>query len=295
VTRGWRAFVKGLRSLVNPRAADANADDEIRHFLEESAADFEARGLSAADARRQARARWGDPIVIREQVRGSGWEHLVATAAGDLRYGARSLRQSPGFTVLTVATLALGIGASTAIFSAVNPILFAPLPYADGDRLVAILEDGRTSDTTFAMYLTLTQRARAFTGVSAIRSWQPALTGLDVPQRLEGQRVTAGYFKVLGVSPTMGRDFTPEDDVPGRTKIAILSDTLWRTRLGGDPAIVGRTIRLDDTPYSVVGVLPATFTNAIAPDVQVWTPLQYDPALPLDGREWVTTSPRSAG
>jgi putative ABC transport system permease protein len=283
---GWRAFVKGLRSLVNPSAADANADDEIRHFLEESAADFEARGLSAADARREARARWGDPIVIREQVRGSGWEHLAATVAGDLRYGARSLRQSPGFTVLTVATLALGIGASTAIFSAVNPILFAPLPYADGDRLVAILEDGRTSDTTFAMYLTLTQRARAFTGVSAIRSWQPALTGLDVPQRLEGQRVTAGYFKVLGVSPTMGRDFTPDDDVPGRTKIAILSDTLWRTRLGGDPAIVGRTIRLDDTPYSVVGVLPATFTNAIAPDVQVWTPLQYDPALPLDGREW---------
>ena len=283
---GWRAFARGLRALVHRRAADADADDEIRHFLEESAADFEAHGLSPADARREARARWGDAIVIRERVRGSGWEHLVATVAGDLRYGARSLRKSPGFTLVTVATLSLGIGASTAIFSAVNPILFAPLPYPSGDRLVAILEDGRTSDTTFAMYLTLAQRAWAFSGVSAIRSWQPALTGFDTPQRLEGQRVTAGYFKVLGVSPALGRDFTSEDDVPGRTKIAIVSDALWRTRLGGDPAVVGRTLRLDDTPYIVVGVMPVTFTNVIAPDVQVWTPLQYDPALPLDGREW---------
>lgn len=283
---GWRALAKGIRALLNPRAADADAEDEIHHFLEQSAAEFEARGFSPADARREARARWGDSTAIREQVRGSGWEHLVATAAGDVRYGARALRQSPGFTFVTVATLALGIGASTAIFSAVNPILFAPLPYPGGDRLVAILEEGRTSDTTFAMYLTLTQRARSFDGLSVFRAWQPALTGFDVPQRLEGQRVTAGYFRVLGVSPALGRDFVGEDDRPGRTKIAIVSDALWRTRLGGDPAIVGRTIRLDDTPYSVVGVLPATFTNAIAPDVEIWTPLQYDPALPLDGREW---------
>lgn len=283
---GWQAFARGLRALVHPRAADADADEEIRHFLEQSAADFEAHGLSPADARREARARWGDAIVIREQVRGSGWEHVVATGAADLRYGARALRKSPGFTLITVATLSLGIGASTAIFSAVNPILFAPLPYAGGDRLVTVLENGRTGDTTFAMYLTLTQRARAFEGVSAIRAWQPALTGFDVPERLEGHRVTSGYFKVLGVSPVLGRDFAPEDDVPGRPRIAIVSDALWRTRLGADPAALGRTLRLDDTPYLVVGVMPATFQNAIAPDVQVWTPLQYDPSLPSDGREW---------
>ena len=283
---GWRALARGLRALWNPRAADADADDEIGHFLEQSAEDFEARGLSPADARREARARWGDAIVIREQVRGSGWEHLAATVASDLRYGARSLRTSPGFTFVAVATLALGIGASTAIFSAVHPILFAPLPYPNADRLVAVLENGRTGDTTFAMYLTLSQRARSFDALSAIRSWQPALTGFDVPERLDGQRVTAGYFKVLGVSPVMGRDFTAEDDVPGRTRIAIVADRLWRTRLGSDPAVLGRTLRLDDTPYIVVGVMPAAFQNAIAPDVQIWTPLQYDPALPFDGREW---------
>ena len=283
---GWRALANGIRALVNPRAADADAEAEIHHFLEQSAAEFESRGFSPAHARREARARWGDAIVIREQVRGSGWEHLAATIAGDLRYGARSLRRSPGFTLVTVATLALGIGASTAIFSAVNPILFAPLPYANGDRIVTVLENGRTRDTTFAMYLTLSQRARAFDGLAALRAWQPALTGFDVPERLDGQRVTAGYFKVLGVSPVLGRDFTSEDDVPGRPSIAIVSDALWRARLGGDPAVLGRTLRLDDAPYTVVGVMPATFQNTIAPDVQVWTPLQYDPTLPMDGREW---------
>ena len=283
---GWRAFARGLRALLSPGAADADADDEIRHFLEQSAADLEARGFSPAEARREARARWGDAIVIREQVRGSGWEHFVATVAADVRYGARSLRQSPGFTCLTVATLALGIGASTAIFSAVRPILFAPLPYEDGDRLVTVLENGRTADTTFAMYLTLAQRGRAFEGLSAIRTWQPALTGFDVPERLEGQRVTSGYFKVLGTSPVMGRDFAPQDDLPGRTRVAIISDAFWRTRLAGDSAVLGHTLRLDDTVYIVVGVMPAAFQNAITPGVQIWTPLQYDPALPADGREW---------
>ena len=281
----WRAIVRGVRALIHPQAADADADDEIGHFLDEAAADLVARGASPAEARRDARRRWGHPILIRETIRSSGWEHLAATVAGDLRHGARRLRHSPGFTVIAVTTLALGIGASTAIFSAVNPILFAPLPYPGGARIGVVLEHGRPDLSTFGMFRTLAERTHAFEALAAMRAWQPALTGLDRPERIEGQRVTAAYFRVLGVTPAIGRDFTADDDRPGAARVVIVSDALWR-RVGADPAIAGRTIRLDDTPFTVVGVMSGGFENVLTPAAEVWTPLQYDPALPIHGREW---------
>jgi putative ABC transport system permease protein len=282
----WRAIGRGLRALVSPRAADADADDEIRQFLDESAADLEARGFSPAEARREARRRWGHPVAIREEVRASGWEHLIATAAADIRQGFRRLRHSPGFTAIAIVTLALGVGASTAIFSAVNPILFAPLPYPEGARIGIVIENGRANGTTFAMFRTLAIRTAVFQAIAGIRAWQPAMTGAGAPERLQGQRVTAAYFRVLGVAPAIGRDFSDADDRPGAARVAIVSDALWRRRLGADPAVAGRTIRLDDTPFVVIGVMPAAFDNVLAPASQVWTPLQYDGALPPGGREW---------
>jgi putative ABC transport system permease protein len=282
----WRAIVRGVRALIHPQAADADADAEIRHFLDESAADLEARGLTPSEARREARRRWGHATQIREEVRSSGWEHFAATLAGDIRHGARRLRRSPAFTLTAIATLALGIGASTAIFSAVNPILFAPLPYPEGGRIGIVLENGRPDLSTFGMYRTLATRTRTFAALAAMRAWQPGLTGRDRPERVDGQRVTAGYFTVLGIAPAIGRDFTADDDRSGAARVVIVAETLWRRRLGADPAIVGRTIRLDDTPCAVIGVMPAGFENVLAPAAEVWTPLQYDPALPADGREW---------
>src|SRR5262245_3304105 len=195
----WRSIVRGTKALVNPRAADANADDEIRHFLDESAADLESQGLSAADARRAVRVEWGHAIAMREEIRASGWEYIVATAAADVRHGVRRLRRTPGFTMVAISTLALGIGASTAIFSAINPILLASLPYPGADRVAAVLENGRADLGTFGMYRTLVTRTRAFEAVAVVRRWRPAMTGVDAPERLEGQRVTAAYFDVLGV------------------------------------------------------------------------------------------------
>jgi putative ABC transport system permease protein len=282
----WRTLVRGVRALVDPRAADRGVDDEIASFLEDSAAALESEGMTPADARREARRRWGHPIAIREQVRASGWEHAVATLAADLRYGARRLRRSPGFTLVAVATLALGIGASTTVFSAVNPILFAPLPYPDGDRIGVVLENGRADLSTFAMYRTLAARTHAFEALASMRAWQPAMTGLDVPERLEGQRVTAGYFRVLGVRPAIGRDFSASDDRPGAAAVAIIADSLWRRRLAADPSIVGRSVRLDDAPYTVIGVMARGFENVLTPAAEVWTPLKYDPQLPVNGPEW---------
>jgi hypothetical protein len=294
----WRTIVRGTRALVRPAAADADADDEIRHFLDESAVDLESRGMSPEEARRASRAAWGHAIAVREQVRGSGWESLVATTASDIRHGVRRLRRTPGFTVVAVATLALGIGASTAIFSAVNPILIANLPYPDASRVAAVLENGQAGAGTFAMYRTLATRTRAFDAIAVARRWQPTMTGVDAPERLEGQRVTAAYFDVLGIAPAIGHGFTVDDErVQGPTSV-ILSDALWRRRFGADAAIVGRTIRLDDTPYTVIGVMPSTLENVVAPAAQALTALQYDPTLPPNGREWghhLATVARLAG
>ena len=282
----WRTIVRGTRALIRPAAADSDADDEIRHFLDESAADLESRGMPAGQARRAARAAWGDAIVIREQVRGSGWEHLVATALDDVRHGLRRLRRTPGFSLAAIATLALGIGASTAIFSAVNPVLIASLPYPEPHRVVAVLENGRGDFGTFGMYRTLAPRTQTFDAMAVTRRWQPAVTGAGTPERLDGQRVSAAYFGVLGVAPALGRGFTADDDRAGGPAVAVLADALWRRRFAADPSIVGRLVRLDDTPYTVIGVMPAGFENVLAPAAQIWTTLQYDTALPANGREW---------
>jgi putative ABC transport system permease protein len=200
----------------------------------------------------------------------------------DLRYGCRMLLKKPGFTLIAVFTLSLGIGASTAIFSAVNPILFESLPYPHASQLTMIWDhgaDGARQDVTFGTYREIAQRSRSFDALAVMRSWQPTITGPAEPERLEGQRVSASYFQVLGVAPTLGRDFDASADRPKAMKTAILSDALWRRRFGADPTILGRLISLDDDNYTVVGVMPASFENVLSAKADVWTLLQYDSSL----------------
>ena len=153
---------------------------------------------------------------------------MVADVWNDVRYGLRVLGQKPGFTAIAVITLALGIGASTAIFSAVNPILFESLPYPDPGQIVTISDDLGTTDSsvgmTFGTYRELIQRSRSFTGIAVDRPWRPALTGLAEPERLEGQRVSASYFQVLGVSPALGLNFTSSDDSVNGPNQVIISE-----------------------------------------------------------------------
>lgn len=284
----WRQLTRGLHVLAHRSAADREVADEVQHYLDETTAALIATGRSAEDARRAARLEIGNATFVREQVRVQGWENAVATLLADLRYGARCLRDRPGFTGVSVLTLALGIGASTAIFSAVNPILFESLPYPDAGRIVMISDfgpEGTPQDVTFGTYLELAARSRSFDGIAVLKAWQPSMASDAEPERLSGQRVSVGYFRALGVSPILGRDFQPSDDRLNGPRVVVLSDRLWR-RLGADRTIVGREIKLDDNGYMVIGVMPRDFENVLASSAEIWTPLQYSTALSPDGREW---------
>ena len=286
----WRQLTRGLRVLVHRQRADQDIADEVEHYFELTAAEHMARGKTRDDARRAARLELGNTTVVRERVRGYGWENVVSDVASDARHAARRLRSNPGFTIVAALTLALGIGASAAIFSAVNPILLEALPYPGAERIVAIWdrspEDSRL-EPTFGTYVEVSARARSFDALAVMRAWQPAITGAFEPERLDGQRVTVDYFRVLGIAPAMGREFLAAEDRPDAPNVVILGDALWRRRFGGDRALVGREITLDDVPHTVIGIMPPRFENVLEPSAEVWTTLRYDPSLPsAQGREW---------
>ena len=285
----FRQLTRGGRVLLRRRAADDDVSDELRHYVDQAAAELIARGVPEFDARRAAQIEIGNMTVAREQVRSYGWENVVFTGIGDLRYALRRLRRSPAFTTVAVTTLALGIGASTAIFSVVNPVLFRSLPYPAAERLAIVSDrsnDGSPLDVAFGNYLEIATRARSLESSAAFKAWQPTLSGQLEPERLSGQRVGAGFFRTLGVSPAIGRDFQRDDDRPDGPTVVILSDALWRRRFSADPSIVGRHIKLDDQDHVVIGVLPPSFENVVAPLAQIWTPLQYASAFGPDAKEW---------
>lgn len=271
---------------MNRSAVDRDVDDEVQHYLDLTAAAHRAKGLPPDAALRAARIELGTVTGVREAVRSYGWENAIGTIVSDLRFAMRRLRAEPAFSGVALLTLALGIGGTTAIFSAVNPILFESLPYPRPDRLVALQEshaNGARSDGTYGMYTELTRRAQSFEAIALAKPWLPTIVGSTEPERLAGQRVSAAYFRVLGVSPVAGRDFTVEDDRPNGTNVVIISHALWRRRFAGDRSIVGRQITLNDSPFTVVGVLPPDFENVLAPSAELWATLQYELS---EGRAW---------
>src|SRR5919198_3103742 len=175
----WRQLTRGLRVLTNRTAADRDLDEELQHYLDEAAAAWTARGKAPDEARRAAQLEIGNATLVREQVRTSAWEHVVDTLFSDFRYGARRLRSDWGFTCVSVLTLALGIGATTAIFSGVNPILFEPLPYPHAERVAMIWDyrsDGSRLDVTFGTHRELVERSRSFEAIAVMKLWQPVMT-----------------------------------------------------------------------------------------------------------------------
>jgi len=203
---------------------------------------------------------------------------LVTTFLIDLRIAARLLRRSPAFAIVSVLTLGLAIGATTAIFSVIEPVLIRPLPYPQPERLVFVWErdrDGSRDNVGYATFRDFMNESRSIEYGAAIGDWQPTLSGEGRPERVSGDRVSWQYFRVLGVRPELGRDFLAEEDVPGQNQVVILSHGLWERRYGADRSIIGRTISINDNPLTVIGVMPASFDNVASPSAQVWRALGY--------------------
>ncbi len=206
----------------------------------------------------------------------------------DLRYALRGLRRSPGFTATAVATLALAIGANTAIFSVVRGVLLRPLRFAHPDRLMVLRErdqDGDTTNTGYATYVDWRTRSRSFADMAVAADWMPKLSASSgtAAERIEGMRVSQSFFGLLGVRPALGRDFLASEDVRGANRVVVLTDGLWRRRFGADPAIAGKTIQLGETAYLVAGVLGPDFETVFSSDptkrTEIFSPLGYDTGL----------------
>ena len=204
---------------------------------------------------------------------------MIAAVWQDLRYALRTLRKNPGFTAVVVLTLALGIGATTAIFSVVNAVMLRPLPYEKAHQLVVIWGSLRRPGleeivVSAAEYTDFKERSRSFSAIGAYDTVGINLTGVAEPERLQGAITTAGFFTLLRVSPALGRTFLAADEQPGHEQVAMLSHALWQRRFQSDPGIVGRSIALDGKTFDVVGVMPAGFRF---PDdtTEIWKPLAF--------------------
>jgi MacB-like periplasmic core domain len=217
----------------------------------------------------------------------AAWANVVH----DLRYAIRLLRNSPGFSAVAIATIAIAIGANTAMFSFVNGVLLSPLPYPESDRIVRVLErhpNGGLNGISSLNYLDWTNQNTAFEYIAAEVGWRATLTGGDEPVSIRGARVSAHYFDIFGAKPALGRAFLPGEDQLGNDRVVLLSHVLWESRFGSDPAMVGRKILLDGEAHIVIGVLPkGPFDRAVA---QIWKPLAFQPSNLTRDFRWLGAS-----
>ena len=283
------SLVRRIANLRKRSRVDREIEEEIHAHMQMREEDNRAAGMSPREARRDALLRFGNPVVTRERVAEADAALGLDSFGADVRYAFRQLRRSPGFACTAILILALGIGACTAIFSAIKPILLDSLPYPQAARIMMIWEgsgSGRPSPVTFGTFHGLAERSHSFAALAVMKPWQPTLIARDRPERFEGQRVSADYFRALGIAPRLGRDFNASDDRFRGPNTVILSDAVWRRDFAADSSIVGQPMRLDGELYTVIGVMPRAFENVLAPAAELWAPLQYNPSLPPDGREW---------
>jgi len=281
-------------NVLRRRDLNAEIDEELQYHIESRIQDNVAAGMTPEDARRDAIQGFGGWMGIREQTRDANVIVRVETFLQDLGFAVRTFAKRPAFAVGALITIALGIGATTTMLTVVRSVLLRPLPFPDSDRVCAIsyasprgpfwLQPGLAD----SIYLQFRAEDRSFEAIATFGSAPLTLSGAGEATRVIAASVTTDFFRVLRVSPIIGSDFAPDQDRPGRNQVVLLSDTLWRTRFGGDPAIVNRTIVLDGTPHTVLGVLPAGFSYPV--NSEVWTPLEVknDPHLsftrPVIGR-----------
>lgn len=255
-------------------------ESEMASHMEQYAADLIARGVAPEEAHRRAHIEFGSRVAVAEECREAAGLRWPDEIARDLRYAARVLRKSPTFTAAAVATLALCIGANTAIFSVVDAVLLRPLPYPQPERLFSVARhfQGQGSESYQTnLWGGAWETVRDHAGYVDAAVFSDGSMGVNFAaggrvEYVKQQRVSAGFFRVLGIAPLIGREFSKDEDRPGGPAVTVLSYALWKRAFRGDPAIVGQAVTLRGEPYTVIGVLPANFQSSIPADL--WTPLR---------------------
>ena len=273
-----------IRGWLLQRREDGDFEQEIQEHLALLAADNIRRGMTPEEAHRAARLRLGGPVQLRESQRERRGLPQIETLLQDLRYGWRTFAKGRGFTAVVVATLALGIGANTTIFSVVNTLFLKPLPYPEPDRLVnlwqsRVQQPDNLNILSAPNFLDWQRMNHVFESMALFDSAGKGynLGGETEPERVPGLRVSASLFPLLGVQPYLGRTFTADEETPGKDREVVLSYGLWQRRYGGDPALVGRTIRVDGKSHVVVGVMPPGFEfSFFSGQNQLWVPVGFD-------------------
>src|SRR6185369_12044507 len=259
---GIRTLRLGMRSLLHRDREEQRIDEEMRFHIEMQTAQNVKRGMSPAAARTEALRAFGGVEKAKEQVRETWVTRRFEELVQDVRYGVRSLRKNPGFAAVVVVSLALGIGANTAIFSAVHSVLLRPLPYTQGERVTVLrqqeklagVDDVGVSALEMADYRA---RSRTLSGIAEYHTMTFNLVNLvrhGAPERVRTGVVSSNFFYVLGVKPMLGRDFTAGDEKPG--PVLVLSYEYWQNNQGGDPAVIGKALQMNDKAHTVIGVLP---------------------------------------
>jgi predicted permease len=270
-----RDLLVRLRGTARARDVDDRLDEEIQFHLDMHAQRGMYRGATSDAALRAAAVAFGGRDAWREAARDEARERTVEGTWQDVRYALRTLRKAPLFTVVAMLTIALGIGANTAVYSVVSGVLVRPLPFVDPDRLAAIWPT-RTISNAELEYLQ--SHAHTFSAVAAFSpGWGIPLTGSGEPRQLDAARVSTNFFQALGVNPAIGRGFAADESTDGRWNVVVLSHHLWIAQFNGEPSVVGRTVDLDGSPHRIIGVMPATF-EAFQAGVDAWLPLQIDRA-----------------
>jgi predicted permease len=266
---------------------EENLNEELRFHLEKQMALYISAGRSAQEARRLALLEFGGIESVKEECREHRKTFLLETLGGDLRYGLRMLRMNPGFTAIAVLTLALGIGANTAIFSLLDAVVLKPLPYPQANRLALIWTEMRSAGQSRAPssgpdLMDIRHRAKLLQEAGGIWVGSAALTGTGEPEQIKLGFTTANFLTLLGIPPAKGRLFNAQDELENAGSVVVITDGLWRRRFGSADNIIGHSLIIDGRAATIVGVMPASFRllfpedASVSPDVQAWVPFGYD-------------------
>jgi predicted permease len=251
-----------VRAIFRRRAVEAELDEELRFHFERQVEKYVGSGLPREEARRRARLAFGGFDQVKESCRRARGVDFLETSAQDLRFGLRTLRKDPAFSVIAVVTLALGIGANTALFSIVNGVLINALPYPHPERLVRLHESKpnfEAGSVSYPNFRDWQKQNHSFSAIAISRNVSFVLTGKGDPERVKGEFITADFLPLLGVKPLLGRGLAPGEDEIGAGPVALLGEELWKRKLGSAPDVLGKTVILNGKAYAIVGVVPASF------------------------------------